>query len=124
MAKALLDFDERHELLIAAKSLKGTTLHTDGRGLWSSESKPVVIKRITVHEIFGTNIPAETFLKVYPTKESWDVDEDGLIYTDRTWLSELRSSLKQAGFAKADLVNYTEQGMQGHDYVHLIVGSW
>jgi hypothetical protein len=44
-----------------------------------------------------------------------------LIYTDRQFQNELRVFLNQHGLVGAD-VDYSEQGMQGDDYVSLDVG--
>jgi len=95
------------------------TLHTDGNGLWSGKNKMVQIHKLELgytctdlgHE-FGE-------LRVYFTKKSWNPEKDGLIYTDPKFMTELRKALVDAGFTKAAAkdVSYSEQGMQGDDYV-------
>ena len=47
---------------------------------------------------------------------------DGLIYTDKDFIAELRMFLAQHGLPGDD-VDYSEQGMQGDDYVSLDAGE-
>jgi hypothetical protein len=60
-------------------------------------------------------------LRVYFDTDTWDVNVHGLIYTDRGFLKELREFLNAHGLPGAD-VSYSEQGMQGDDYVSLDAG--
>jgi hypothetical protein len=57
-------------------------------------------------------------LRVYFS--GWDA-KDGLIYTDPQWLMELRQYLREDGFSEEAVLalDYSEQGMQGDDYVSL-----
>lgn len=96
-----------------------TTLHTGGNGLWSDKATAVHIIGIEVgyldeDESFGE-------LLVYFDQTSWDVDTDGLIYTDRLFQDELRAMLTANGYDSSD-VGYSEQGMQGCGYVSCDVG--
>jgi hypothetical protein len=59
-------------------------------------------------------------LCVYFDTEDWDVNTDGLIYTDKQFLQELNAFLLQQGLTE---VGYSEQGMQGDNYVSLDVGA-
>jgi len=97
-----------------------TTLTTNGKGYWSTARKSV---RATGMEVSYIN-DKRTFgeLRVYFDTESWDTDTDGLIYTDECFLEELTTVLAQAGFNVLDL-DYSEQGMQGNDYVSLDAGK-
>lgn len=100
-------------------------LHTDGlRGLWSNVAKAVTITDIQLgvgtqwedeDEIFGE-------LRVHFDESTWDTSEDGLIYTDRLFLRELQEFLTAHGLPGDD-VCYSEQGMQGDDYVSLDAGT-
>jgi hypothetical protein len=100
-------------------------LHTDGlRGLWSNVAKAVTITDIQLgmgtqwdgeEEIFGE-------LCVYFDTKTWNIYEDGLIYTDGGFLKELREFLDQHGLPGDD-VDYSEQGMQDDDYVSLDAGD-
>ena len=95
------------------------TLNTCGDGWWSSECKAVDIVNINIGYLdedlgFGE-------LRVYFDTRTWDINKDGLIYTDSQFEEELRNLLCTAGFTKeeAEDVSYSEQGMQGDDYVSL-----
>ena len=111
-----------------ARKLKGQVVHTDGRGLWSHVRKPTVIKRVEIEEdqFADTDgkMAKQYLLKVFLTRKSWNTDTDGLVYTDERWIKEFRKALKEAGYKRWKDVGYTEQGMQGDDYVHLIMGDW
>lgn len=52
-------------------------------------------------------------------------DRHGLIYTDHGFLSQFRGALVLAGFDGLETcdVGYSEQGMQGEDFVSMDVGS-
>ena len=98
-----------------------TVLNTDGSGLWSDVAMPVPVTGL---RLIG---PDDEFaeLQVAFDPQVWDISEHGLIYTDRQFLAELRGALSGAGIgdeAAAD-VEYSEQGMQGMDYVSLDVGA-
>lgn len=94
-------------------------LHTDGSGFWSGIAVEVKVTALSVPYIDDVRDFGE--LRVHFDTRSWDVDEDGLIYTDEQFLAELLAALKDEGFDVSD-VGYSEQGMQGDDYVSLDVG--
>lgn len=97
-------------------------LHTDGlRGLWSNVAKAI---RVTDVRLGYIDEEEQDFgeLRVYFDTATWNVKEDGLIYTDRLFESELQTLLTQHGLAGED-VSYSEQGMQGYDYVSCDVGK-
>jgi len=109
----------------AAEKLKGAIIHTDGKGLWSSEKRATKIKRIHIEETSGHEDDAgEILLNVFLTKQSWDTDKHGLVYTDKLWLHDIRHAFDDAGYDQWKMIDYTEQGMQGSNYVSLIVGNW
>jgi hypothetical protein len=60
-------------------------------------------------------------LRVYFDTSTWDVNKDGLIYTDTLFKQDLMQFVKQQGLV-VDLC-YSEQGMQGDNYVSLDVGK-
>lgn len=93
------------------------TLHTNGNGLWSDVKRAVDVTDINIGYISNEQDFGE--LRVYFSNSTWDVDADGLIYTDDRFMSELRELLVRAGFTakEAECVCYSEQGMQGDDYV-------
>lgn len=97
----------------------GAVIETDGSGYWSDVSKEVKCKGFDIGYINNEKDFAE--LRVYFDTESWDVNKDGLIYTDRQFMLGLKEALTVASLDDSD-VSYSEQGMQGDDYVSLDVG--
>lgn len=96
------------------------TLNTNGKGYWSNKAKPVKTLRVTVDYINDEQDFGE--LRVHFDTKSWNVKKDGLIYTDKQFQQELRDQLDLIGFPGKD-AEYSEQGMQGDDYVSLDVGK-
>lgn len=110
--------------------------HTNGKGYWTDDALPVRITKI----ILDTHVydedddldldldsPPDTFVEVYFSKKTWSLKKNGFIYTDPLFLKELKMKLKEDMKALGHSVsklNYTEQGMQGEDYVHLMFGDW
>lgn len=94
-------------------------LQTSGDGYWSEVAKCVTVTGIAVNYICEDESFGE--LCVY-FNDSWDVDNDGLIYTDERFMGELQDMLTQMGLDGSD-VDYSEQGMQGDDYVSCDVGA-
>ena len=93
---------------------------TSGDGLWSRAIKNVRIVDMTVPYVNDERDFGE--LKVHFNTEDWDVEKDGLIYTDRGFMTDLRNFLVLHGLDNLD-VDYSEQGMQGEDYVSLDIGK-
>jgi hypothetical protein len=60
-------------------------------------------------------------LCVYFNTDTWNVDKDGLIYTDSLFKQDLMQFVAEQGLV-VDLC-YSEQGMQGDNYVSLDVGK-
>lgn len=88
---------------------------TSGTGLWSSQVKTVEITAFSVPYLnegadFGE-------LRVYFNINDWNTDTDGLIYTDPAFLEKIREV-----FGTND-ITYSEQGMQGDDFVSFDVGA-
>jgi len=105
-----------------------TTLHTSGTGYWSRTAAAVDITKLDLQYINDDQTFGE--LCVYFatddfTANEWDVETDGLIYTDKLFLQELRAYLQTIGFSEAEAndVSYSEQGMQTSNYVSLDVGA-
>jgi hypothetical protein len=107
---------------------------TDGRGLWSDKVKDVrsssaklylSIEDLEDYSGGSKYIPEFGELRVSFPKKSWDVKQLGLIYTDEAWLKGLRQYLETLGFSKKEAkdVDYSEQGMQGNNYVSLDAGK-
>jgi len=96
------------------------TLNTNGKGYWSTVAKAV---EITALQLSYTNDELDFGeLRVRFNTATWDVRKDGLIYTDKQFMQELKDLLDNLGFDASD-VSYSEQGMQGDTYVSCDVGE-
>ena len=107
--------------------MKEVILHTDGkRGLWSDVAKAIRITDMQLGQgtIWEGDTLEEAFgeLRVYFDTDTWDTSKDGLIYTDRGFMKELQEFLDAHGLPGKD-VSYSEQGMQGDDYVSCDAGG-
>jgi hypothetical protein len=94
--------------------------HTSGTGLWSRAVCAVPCTEIALGYI--SNDVKHGELMVYFDTSVWDVDSQGLIYTDKRFIAELRPVLEELGLNSED-VDYSEAGMQGRNYVSLDVGE-
>ncbi len=97
---------------------KPFTCTTSGDGYWSDvENRKVRVIKITPETIWDKYI---IFRAYFNTKE-WRWKRDGLIYTDSRWLREFQNAFIKLGLPKAlaKSIDYTEQGMQGNNYVSL-----
>ena len=97
-----------------------TKIRTDGSGLWSTRATAVDTVSL---EVTASRCDGELWgeLRVYFNTDSRDVSEDGSIYTDGGFQDELRDKLRMIGLPGED-AGYSEQGMQGDNYVSLDVG--
>jgi len=116
----------------------GLTIATGGDGLWSSRIADVKINSIQVDVDDEDEDCRWCYVNVYFDQSTWNdstnqrqgplinrsVGGDGLIYTDRTWLRNLRKWFISQGMTKyaASLLDYTEQGMQDEGMVSLEAG--
>jgi hypothetical protein len=100
--------------------MKQTIFSTVGDGYWSNVAKPVLITDMRVAYVNDEGDFGE--LRVYFDTNFWDVNKDGLIYTDRQFARDLVKFLNEQGLVGTD-VDYSEQGMQGDNYVSLDVGK-
>lgn len=96
----------------------------NGVGYWSNqigriiELNELIIGYINVENDFGE-------LRAFFTPKSWDIGKDGLIYTDEGWIIDFKKELLRIGFSfnGANDVDYSEQGMQGMNYVSMDFGA-
>jgi len=101
---------------------------TTGHGLWSKEVRIVTSSKIEIKigevytnlQKFAVSMPI--YFNVFFTKKAWDTEKYGLIYTDEGWLKDFRTQFADrfpslSWIAKK--TDYTEQGMQGTNYVSL-----
>ena len=95
------------------------TLNTGGGGYWSNTKTAVEVTRL---QLAYTNDELDFGeLRVYFNTKTW-AWQDGLIYTDKQFMRELKELLTAKGFDASD-VSYSEQGMQGDTYVSCDVGE-
>ena len=99
------------------------TLHTNGNGYWSSKATAVTVEALDLQYI--TNDKDFGELCIHFNTNDWDTATDGLIYTDKLFMQELRAYLQTLGFTQAEAkdVSYSEQGMQTDNYVSCDVGA-
>lgn len=99
-----------------------TTIKTGGDGLWSNKVKKVNCRYLDL-VLFDETPGSADFgeLRVYFDNTTWLPIKDGLIYTDNAFLRELKKDLIAFGLDGND-VEYSEQGMQGCNYVSCDVG--
>lgn len=96
------------------------TLHTNGHGYWGGKAKAVGVTDLQVAYISDECDFGE--LRVHFNTDTWRPNVDGLIYTDKQFMRELQAYLTSVGLAGDD-VGYSEQGMQGDNYVSCDVGE-
>lgn len=128
MTKLVCNKGKYNSLVIVLPKFKAEC-HTDGKGFWSKVKKKVRLNKAEVFfyeedfiKFLLRDNDAHAHLKVYFPRTSWDYDKHGLIYTDRLFVRELRTAFKNYGLTfKPSELDYTEQGMQGDDYVSLYV---
>jgi hypothetical protein len=96
------------------------TLRTGGGGYWSNTKTAVEITGLQLAYLNDELDFGE--LRVFFNTATWDVNKLGLIYTDKQFMKELKKLLTAKGFDAGD-VSYSEQGMQGDNYVSCDVGE-
>ena len=96
------------------------TLRTGGGGYWSNTKTAVEITGLQLAYLNDELDFGE--LRVFFNTATWDVNKLGLIYTDKQFMRELKELLTNLGFDAGD-VSYSEQGMQGDNYVSCDVGE-
>ena len=98
--------------------------HTgDINGLWSQVAKTVQVLQVKLAYVNDECDFGE--LRAYFNTSTWDCNQDGLIYTDGVWLNEFRALMRSLGFTRNAVndISYSEQGMQGDNYVSMDVGE-
>jgi hypothetical protein len=94
--------------------MQAVTFNTNGLGYWSRAVKAVEIVDMQVTYINDERDFGE--LRVYFNTDTWDVNKDGLVYTDKQFMQECKAFLDAQGLPGKDIC-YSEQGMQGDNYV-------
>jgi hypothetical protein len=96
--------------------MQAVVFNTVGDGYWSNVAKAVEVVDMRLGYVSDEKDFGE--LCVYFNTADWDVNKHGLIYTDSEFLHELNAFLVEQGLCA---VSYSEQGMQGDNYVSLDV---
>lgn len=96
------------------------TLHTAGDGYWSDYIATVRVTELRIGYVSEDYRFGE--LCIHFNTDDWRVNKHGLIYTDNQFMQELREYLTSIGLDGAD-IDYSEQGMQGDNYVSCDVGA-
>lgn len=98
-------------------------IHTAGDGYWSSDPKSVKVTQVELVYVDEEGDFGE--LQAFFDTTSWNCDKHGLIYTDSQWIDEFRSLMRTLGFSTraCDDISYSEQGMQGYNFVSMDVGE-
>ncbi len=109
---------------------------THGNGFWSNRQKTIKHNRAYIHfsneeslikEFELGKLKSLNFaeLRIYFTKKDWDINQHGIIYTDKNWIKDIRAYLIRLGYSNKAVkeVDYSESGMQGANYVSLDVGQ-
>ena len=94
---------------------------TAGNGYWSKKQKQVHCFGLELAYINDERDFGE--LRVHFSPTTWNVNVDGLIYTDTGFMNQLRNMLYNMGLT-GHSVSYSEQGMQGDTYVSCDVGEF
>jgi len=93
--------------------------NVSGDGYWSTVKGSVEITDMRLGYINDERDFGE--LCVYFNDKHWDVNIDGLIYTDKQFMADLKEFLVAHGLSTD--ISYSEQGMQGDDYVSCDIGK-
>lgn len=87
-----------------------------GGGLWYDGKTPRTVHVVMVVELDPEN---RDVLDVYCLIRH-NIDKYGLIYTDPGFLKDARNYLRAIGFPHPNAFDYSEQGMQSKNYVHMV----
>lgn len=104
-------------------------LGTAGNGYWSNVAKKVRVTKIALcvcEDIFDEDEEINFGeVRAYFNGDDWNISKDGFIYTDSQFHGELAAALLSMGFSSdaVDAVYYSEQGMQGDNYVSFDAGK-
>ena len=109
-------------------TMQAFELNTSGGGYWSNTQTRVRVTDLRLDLLDDDDDEPFGELRVYFDTATWDVKSQGLIYTDPGFFAELKQYFEAQGIDITDL-SYSEQGMQGTDYVSLdvgqhFIGSW
>jgi hypothetical protein len=96
---------------------------TSGDGYWSIQIKTVRINRVVLASVTDEGDFGE--LRAYFDTRDWDVENDGLIYSDMGWKHSFLTCMENEFGLSPDAIldlSYSEHGMQCDNYVSMDVG--
>lgn len=109
------DLQEKAKKLLVGKKVKA--FGPKGKGLWGVADDEIeyTISKVSFPYMDDeySFVSMNVYLKDYNSKKA------GLIYTDKTFLKNLKDILKRGGITPK--IDYSEQGLQGKDYVNFDV---
>lgn len=95
-------------------------LHTNGKGHWSEWVRNVAITEMKVYSNWNE-------LRVFFDVTTWNIDKHGLIYSDPRFIRELLNYFNEILDFDFKItikhVSYSEQGMQGNNFVSFDVSE-
>ena len=103
--------------------------HTCGGGYWTQVRALVGVTRIEIAYVNNDTVQNSTHgeLRAYFDPMEWNVDTNGIIYTDGQWITDFRLILwGDLGYSEEAVedVTYSEAGMQSSAYVSLDIGPF
>lgn len=96
-----------------------THCHTDADGFWTHAKRNVLVTELEL--IVHVVNPAVTYgeLRVHYDDGTWNSSTDGLIFSDRNFLHELKSELLKRGMKHAEFLAYGDKSEQGSTFVQM-----
>ena len=92
-----------------------------GKGYWSDVKKDVLIDSVEVTIYWDEEWMSDDFciyFKEGDGENDWDTNKEGLIYSDNVFIEEFKEYLATIlPIEVAHDITYSEQGMQGDNYV-------
>jgi hypothetical protein len=96
---------------------------THGNGYWSNEELKTTVKKINFEVAYFSEDSVTLYVEVFFSQREWNIETDGLIYTDTNWIKDFSKNFVKLpevkNLVKMKDIDYTEQGMQGDNYVSL-----
>lgn len=98
-------------------------IQTSGSGYWSKHARAVRVTELRLNVLYVENDSKGIgHLQVLFDTETWNTKKHGLIYTDKLFFEQLCNLLKIYKLPTED-IGYSEQGMQGKDFVDFDAGD-
>jgi hypothetical protein len=92
---------------------------TDGSGFWTRKTRVVPIAELELIAHSTDDHARYGEVRVHFDEGAWNTNTDGLIFTDRNFINELKLELKKLGMPAAEYLSYGDKSEQGLTYVQL-----